>query len=62
MVSTAMVEKALAGIDYPADKSKMLQFAKERNASSEVLDVLNRMQDRQYTSAADLARGVGEVE
>lgn len=54
--------QTLAGIDFPADKNKIVQYAQQKNASSEVLDALKKMPEAEYTSMADVFKGLGQSE
>jgi hypothetical protein len=61
-VSAADIEKALAGIDYPKRKSELVEYAARRvPPDSEVLRLLAMLPDRTYRSAADVAKGFGEL-
>lgn len=51
--------QTLAGIDFPANRSKIVEYARTKNASSEVIDALAGMPDDQYTSMADVFKGLG---
>lgn len=51
--------QTLAGIDFPADRSKIVDYARKHNASSEVIEALSGMPDDQYTSMADVFKGLG---
>lgn len=52
--------QTLAGIDFPADKNKIVEYARSKNAKSELIDALNGMPDDQYTSMADVFKGLGQ--
>jgi hypothetical protein len=52
--------QTLAGIDFPADRNKIVEYARGKKASSDVIDALNRMPDDQYTSMADVFKGLGQ--
>ncbi len=52
--------QTLAGIDFPADKNKIVQYAQQKNASSELIDALNKMPEAEYTSMADVFKGLGQ--
>lgn len=56
------VEKHLKGIKFPASKQDLIEQARQNQAPGEVLSVLERMPDREFRTAADVAKGVGEVE
>lgn len=52
--------QTLAGIDFPADRNKIVEYARTRKASTEVIDALSGMPDDQYTSMADVFKGLGQ--
>ncbi len=54
--SPVQVQKFLKDINYPAKKSDLIEHAKNHNASNEVLQDLNNLPDKEYTSAADVSR------
>jgi hypothetical protein len=58
--SSATVTHTLKGIDFPATKDKVIAFAREHDASPDVLDVLNRLPEREYGNMAELMKGYGE--
>ena len=62
MVSTAEVLEAIKGISLPKSKADIIRYAQSRNASKDVLDILNKMPDQHFSSAADIVHAVGEVE
>lgn len=57
--STAVIAQALSGIGFPAGKRNLLEHARKNNADRDVLDVLEQMPEEQYTSMADVFKGVG---
>ncbi len=59
--NTAVIAQSLHGIDFPADKQRLIEHARRNQADQDVVDVLARMPDTQYTSMADVFKGVGEV-
>ena len=54
--------QTLAGIDFPADRSKIVEYARSKNASEELVEALGKMPDEQYTSMADVFKGLGQSE
>lgn len=50
-----MIMQALRGLKYPLGKADLAAEAQKRNAPAQLTDVLNKMPDRQYTSADDVA-------
>lgn len=65
MVSTASVSQYLEGLDFPASKEQVIDYAAEHNAPPDVLDALSDMPepagDRFY-SMAGVWDAVGEVQ
>ena len=59
--NTAVIAQSLSGIDFPANKQKLAEYARQNNADQDVLEVINKMPDSEYTSMADVFKGVGEV-
>ncbi|CAA7613564.1 DUF2795 domain-containing protein [Magnetospirillum sp. UT-4] len=52
--------QTLAGIDFPADRSKIVEYARSKNASDDIIKALDGMPDDQYTSMADVFKGLGQ--
>ena len=50
-----MIMQALRGLNYPLTKADLAAEAQKRNAPGQITDVLNKMPDRQYVSADDVA-------
>ncbi len=61
-MSPAIVEKYLAGIRYPAEKKKLLDNAQNRDASNDVIEILNKFTDKIYTSPIDVTKEIGKIE
>lgn len=62
MVSTAKVSHYLKGINFPADKRKCVEFARQHDAPRDVMDVLEKMPNDTYDSMAGVWHAVGKVE
>ncbi|MEN6516808.1 MAG: DUF2795 domain-containing protein [Methanospirillum sp.] len=50
-----MMMEILRSLKYPLTKADLAREAQQRNAPGQITDVLDRMPDRQYTSADDVA-------
>lgn len=50
-----MMMGILRSLKYPLTKADLAREAQQRNAPGQMTDVLNRMPERQYTSADDVA-------
>ncbi|HZD59845.1 MAG TPA: DUF2795 domain-containing protein [Anaerolineae bacterium] len=61
MVSTAKVSQFLEGIDFPADKKRIVDYAREKNAPQDVLNVLERMPEGTYYSMAGVWDAMSKV-
>ncbi len=54
----AKVSKSLKGIHFPADKGKVLEFAKRNSAPEDVLSTIQHMPDGEYDSMAGVWHAV----
>lgn len=54
-MAITMIMEALRGLNYPLTKADLAAEAQKRNAPNQITDVLNKIPDRQYTSADDVA-------
>lgn len=61
MVSTEAIAQSLRGLDFPCTKQDCIDYARQRNASREVIDLLQRMPDRRFDSMADVWSAIGQV-
>jgi len=60
VTNPANVATYLKGIDYPAKKDDLVQYAKKNGAESEVIDE-NRMPEQEYGNMADVMKGYGDT-
>ncbi len=60
-VSAAQIQVYLKGIDYPADKQKIIQTAKFNNAPENVMSYLNRLPEREYRYPTDVEEEFGKM-
>jgi hypothetical protein len=58
MVSPIDVQKTLSGMDYPARKEDIIRHAKEQGADKEVLDALEKIEDREYEGPSGVSSAV----
>jgi hypothetical protein len=67
-VSAAAIAKVLSGIDFPKRKNSLKEYA-EKNISkvefsgdpNEILDVIDKLPDREYHDMADVEKSVGKT-
>jgi hypothetical protein len=55
-VSAAELQMYLKGINYPADKQRLIQTARSNGATQQVMDFINRMPSQQYSSPIDVEK------
>ncbi len=60
--SPATISHALQGVDFPTDKQGLFEHAKENGADESVLERIDDMPDMEYSSMADVFKGVGEAD
>lgn len=60
--SPANIANFLEGIDFPASKDEIVNYAEDNNAPQEIIDVMDQLPDQEYNSMADVMSGVGQVE
>jgi hypothetical protein len=66
-VSAATVAKMLSGVDFPKDKDELKDYAQKRMTEVEVsdpqgiMDVIDRLPEREYQNMADVEKSVGRV-
>lgn len=57
---TRELAKHLEGIDFPANKQKIVEYARSKGANEEIVKGLNGLPDEEYTSMADVFKGWGQ--
>jgi hypothetical protein len=58
--SVANITHNLRGIDFPATKKQLLDHAKNLGASQPVIAVISGLDDRTYSSMADVMSSYGK--
>ncbi len=53
------VERYLRGLDYPASKKDLIQYAENNKAPTIVLAMLNRLHDHLFNSLATVTKEAG---
>ncbi len=60
-VSASQIAVYLKGIDFPADKRKIIEQAKMNGAPDNVMQFMNRLPERQYTRANEVEAEFGKM-
>jgi len=53
---TAEMEKALKGMDFPANKNELMQQAKSNNASQDVMKAIEKLPSKKFNSPVDVQK------
>ncbi|MDR5784469.1 DUF2795 domain-containing protein [Caballeronia sp. LZ065] len=56
------MQKALKGVDYPADKQTLVEMARSNSASDDVLSALDGLPEGQFQTPAEVSKAVGQEE
>lgn len=65
MISASIVSQYLEGIDFPASKQAIINFAEDKNAPPEILDALSGMPDPpegKFYSMVGVWNAIGDIE
>ena len=52
----------LLGLNFPADRARMIDHARRRNANREVIAVLERLPERRYDGMAEVEEALKQLE
>lgn len=54
------VQKALGGVNYPATKDQLVEHARGKDASKDILDALQRIPDREHDGTNEVSKAVAK--
>jgi hypothetical protein len=60
-ISPAIVEKYLAGMHFPAEKKKLVDNAQNKDAPSDVINLIKKLPDKTYISPIDITKEMGRI-
>lgn len=60
--SPVEVQKALAGIDYPTTRERLAQTARAHHAQHDIVELLDRLPDKNYDSPAAVSKAISQVQ
>jgi hypothetical protein len=52
------VQKALGGVSYPATRGQLIEHARGKNASKDILDALQSIPDQEYDGPNEVSKAV----
>ncbi|MEN6617712.1 MAG: DUF2795 domain-containing protein [Syntrophorhabdus sp.] len=61
IASPAAVENYLKGIDFPANKKKLMQQARDNDAPDDVIRTIERLPDQQFHSPIDISKAMKDM-
>jgi methionine salvage enolase-phosphatase E1 len=53
------VSRFLQGINFPVQKKQLLQQAQQNQADKEVINMIQKLDEREYTNMSDVMKGLG---
>ena len=59
--AAAQLQVFLGGMDYPADKSRLIGHAKSKSAPDKVIELLNRLPDKEYDYPTDVQHEISKI-
>lgn len=61
-VNPVQVQKFLGGVDYPATRDDLVNYAKQKGADSNVLQTIQSLPYDNFDTPADVSEAIGEME
>lgn len=61
-VNPIQLQKYLKGMDYPANKQDLIDRAKQEGADENILSTLERLDDDEFETPADVSKAVGNID
>ena len=63
-IGPANIMKHLKGIHFPVDKNGIVELAQRGLGpdTDQVMEVINKLPDRQYSSVAEIMKEIGRIE
>lgn len=61
-VNPVQLQKHLKGMDYPASKQAIVDYAKQQGADDKAIAVLKQLPEEKYETPTDVNKAVEEVQ
>ncbi|MDV2991397.1 MAG: hypothetical protein N4J56_001051 [Chroococcidiopsis sp. SAG 2025] len=61
-VNPIQLQKHLKGMEYPASKQDIVDYAKQQGADNNAIAVLEQLPEEEYETPTDVNKAVGEVQ
>lgn len=59
-ITPAQVEKYLKGMEFPGHKDDLVQKARENRAPQQVIDIISRLPEKEYTKPTEITKEIGK--
>ncbi|ALP68147.1 DUF2795 domain-containing protein [Paraburkholderia caribensis] len=56
------VQKALAGVDYPATREKLVERARQNRANTDIVDLIDKLPDHNYDSPSAVSKEISRIQ
>ena len=56
------VQKALAGVDYPATREKLVERARQNRANTDIVDLIDKLPDHKYDSPSAVSKEISRIQ
>lgn len=60
-MSSADVDRYLRGVNFPADKKEIVDYARRQNAPDDVVRALDKLPDQRFNSPMDISKNMGAM-
>lgn len=60
-ITDAEIEQFTSGMRYPCDKGTLIDFARQRGAPKDVLDLMKQFPSEQYVGPTDVTHNINRV-
>jgi hypothetical protein len=61
-VNPIQLQKHLKGMEYPASKQDIVDYAKQQSADDNAIAILEQLPEEEYETPTDVNKAVGEVQ
>ncbi|AFY88547.1 MAG: hypothetical protein CLLPBCKN_001116 [Chroococcidiopsis cubana SAG 39.79] len=61
-VNPIQLQKHLKGMEYPASKQDIVDYAKQQGADDNAIAILEQLPEEEYETPTDVNKAVGEVQ
>jgi len=56
------IQKALAGIDHPTTREKLVERARQNHANTDIVDLIDKLPDHNYDSTSAVSKEISRIQ